>query len=139
MSCMNTLKEHGLKLTPQRRLIVDIIHDADSHITAEDIITKVNDRMPGINKSTVYRTLELLEKSGCVYKSEMDNQSIYHHVEEGHHHHLICSECGKVIDSDENLFAPMERFLADKYGFYANFKHLVMSGLCEECGNKEDR
>jgi Fur family ferric uptake transcriptional regulator len=139
MSCINTLKEHGLKLTPQRRLIIDIIHDANAHITAEDIITKVHDRMPGINKSTVYRTLELLEKSGCVYKSEMDNQFIYHHVEDGHHHHLICSGCGRVVDCDEDLFTPVERLLAKKYGFYINFKHLVMSGLCEKCGNREDQ
>jgi Fur family ferric uptake transcriptional regulator len=138
MSCMNTLKAHGLKLTPQRRLIVDIIHDAQTHITAEDIIEKVNERMPGVNKSTVYRTLELLEKSGCVYKSEMDNQSIYHHVEDGHHHHLVCSGCGKVIDCDEDIFASMEKKLANSYGFYVNFKHLIMSGLCKECAGKED-
>lgn len=66
MSCVKTLKAKGMKLTPQRMLIVDIIHDAKDHLTAEDIISYVQARMPGVNKSTVYRTLELLEETGCV-------------------------------------------------------------------------
>ncbi|MFC1901654.1 Fur family transcriptional regulator [Chloroflexota bacterium] len=83
MSCFTTLKEKGLKLTPQRRLIVDIIHEADAHLTAEDIIAYVQARMPGVNKSTVYRTLELLEATGCVYKSELGDHFIYHHARTG--------------------------------------------------------
>ena len=138
MSCEATLKEKGLKLTPQRRLIVDIIHDAEAHLTAEEIISYVQSRMPGVHKSTVYRTLELLEEAGCVYKSELSDQSIYHHAEEGHHHHLVCSQCGQTIDCDEDLFAPVEKSLGEKYGFRVNFKHMVMSGLCEACRNKDD-
>ena len=136
MSCVATLKEKGLKLTPQRRLIVDIIHDTGAHLTAQEIISYVQSKMPGVNKSTIYRTLELLEGAGCVYKSAMGDQFIYHHAEEGHHHHLVCSKCGETIDLDENLFAPVERSLGEKYGFRVDFKHVVMSGLCEDCRNK---
>jgi len=136
MSCAITLKKKGLKLTPQRRLIVDVIHDTAAHLTAEEIIAQVQTKMPGINKSTVYRTLELLEDASCVYKSELDDHFIYHHAEEGHHHHLVCSMCGKTIDCDEDLFSPVEKSLGEKYGFRVDFKHVVMSGLCEECGRK---
>ncbi len=136
MSCVTTLKERGLKLTPQRRLIVDIIHDAKGHLTAEEIIGYVQAKMPGVNKSTIYRTLELLEEAGCVYKSELGDEFIYHHEEEGHHHHLVCSQCGKTIDCDENLFAPVQRSLREKYDFRVEFKHVVMSGLCEDCRNR---
>jgi Fur family ferric uptake transcriptional regulator len=132
------LKEKGLKLTPQRRLIVDIIHDAKGHLTAEEIIGYVRAKMPGVNKSTIYRTLELLKEAGCVYKSELRDESIYHHTEDGHHHHLVCSQCGKTIDCDENLFASVEKSLAEKYGFRTNFKHVVMNGLCEECRSKKN-
>lgn len=135
MSCLATLKEKGLKLTPQRRMIVDIIHDNSEHLTAEDIITYVQSRMPGVNKSTIYRTLEILEQAGCVFKSESGNHFIYHHAEEGHHHHLVCRQCRKTIDCSENLFFPVEKSLAEKYGFLANFKHVVISGLCKECKN----
>lgn len=133
MSCITTLKKNGLKLTPQRRLIVEAIHDASEHLTAEEIIAYVQARMPEVNKSTIYRTLQLLEQVGCVYKSEFSEQSVYHHAEEGHHHHLVCNQCGKTIDCDEDLLAPLEQLLVEKHGFQINFRHVVMSGLCEEC------
>ena len=136
MSCIKTLKQKGLKLTPQRRLIIDALHETDAHLTAEEIITHVQARMPEVNKSTIYRTLELLEGAGCVFKSELGNHSIYHHAEEGHHHHLVCSKCGRTIDCDEDLFVPVERSLGEKYGFTVNFNHVVMSGLCQECQRK---
>jgi Fur family ferric uptake transcriptional regulator len=135
MSCIATLKEKGLRLTPQRRLIVDVIHDTNVHLTADEIIAHVQARMPEVHKSTIYRTLELLEKNGSVFKSELGDHSIYHHAEEGHHHHLVCSKCGKTVECDEKLFATVEESLAQKYGFSVNFKHLVISGLCEECRN----
>ena len=135
MSCVTTLKEKGLKLTPQRKLIINAIHDVNAHLTAEEIIAHVQSRMPEVHKSTIYRTLELLEETGCVLKSELGEHFIYHHAEEGHHHHLVCSKCGKTIDCDEDLFAPIEKSLREKYSFQINFKHVVMSGLCENCRN----
>jgi Fur family transcriptional regulator, ferric uptake regulator len=135
MSCLKTLQEKGMKLTPQRRLIVDIIHDSGSHLTAEDIIGFVHNRMPGVNKSTIYRTLDLLEETGCVLKSESGDHFIYHHAEEGHHHHLVCRKCAKTIECTENVFLPVEKQLAEKYGFQAKFKHRVIEGLCQECKN----
>jgi Fur family ferric uptake transcriptional regulator len=135
MSCIATFKRKGLKLTPQRKLILDIIHD-EEHLTPETIISHVQERMPGVHKSTIYRTLEILEKAGSVYKSALGNQFIYHHPEEGHHHHLVCRQCGKSIDCAEDLFAPVERTISKEYGFRVDFKHMVMSGLCEECRRK---
>jgi len=136
MSCAITLREKGLKLTPQRRLILDIIHDSGDHLTAEAILNYVQARLPGVNKSTVYRTLELLEEFGCVFKSELGDRFIYHHAEEGHHHHLVCRSCGKSIDCDENIFSDVKSALAAKYDFRADLKHMVMSGLCSDCRKK---
>jgi Fur family transcriptional regulator, ferric uptake regulator len=138
MSCLETLKEKGLRLTPQRRLIADIFHDSHSHLTAEDIISFVQSKMPGVNKSTIYRTLDLLEQTGCVLKSESGDHIIYHHTEEGHHHHLVCRECGKSVDCHENLFYPVEVSLSQKYGFHVNFQHMVISGVCKECNSRAD-
>jgi Fur family ferric uptake transcriptional regulator len=136
MSCHITLKEEGLKLTPQRRLILDLIHDSSGHFTGEEIVSQVQARMPGVNKSTIYRTLELLVGLGCVLKSESGNRLIYHHAEEGHHHHLVCRKCGKSMDCAENLFYPVEESLEEKYGFRVSFKHVVINGLCETCKNQ---
>ncbi|MBN1691486.1 MAG: transcriptional repressor [Dehalococcoidia bacterium] len=138
MSCYATLKKKGLRLTKPRRVILDYIHDNSEHITAEEIIKHVHQRLPRVNKSTVYRTLELLEKKQCVFKSESQDRAIYHHAEEGHHHHLICSKCGRTIICDEFLFAPLKKTIATKYGFVADLKHVVVSGLCESCANQPD-
>jgi Fur family ferric uptake transcriptional regulator len=136
MSCDITLKEQGFRFTPQRRLILDIIHSTNARLSAEGIVHEVRDRMPGVNKSTVYRTLELLERLGCVFKSESDNGTIYHHAEEGHHHHLVCRACGKTIDCEVAAFLPLERALDGKYGFRVDLNHVVMNGLCHECKSK---
>ena len=136
MSCAITLRAKGLKLTPQRRLILDVIHEARGHLSAEEILNHVQTRVPGVNKSTIYRTLELLEELGCVFKIEIGGRFIYHHAEEGHHHHLVCRTCGKNIDCNEDLFLPVERALDRKNGFQADFKHMVIYGLCRDCQSK---
>ena len=136
MSCTTILKQKGFKLTPQRRLIVEYIHDNESHLTAEEIIEFVGERAPGIDKSTVYRTLDLLENTGCVIKSEVDGHFIYHHTEEGHHHHLVCRSCGRSMDCSENIFAEMKKNLMTKYGFKADLKHMMINGLCPDCIKK---
>ena len=137
MSCLITLKKKGLKLTPQRKIIADVIHDAKDHLTAEEIISRVQDRIPEVHKSTIYRNLELLERAGCLFKSELDNHFIYHHAEEGHHHHVVCSKCGKTVDCDEKLFTSVEKSIIEKYGFLVDFKHLVINGICETCRNNK--
>jgi Fur family transcriptional regulator, ferric uptake regulator len=133
MSCFKTLKRKGFRLTPQRRMIVDILHDRVDPLSAEDLIACVQKKMPEVDKSTVYRTLDLLEETGCVFKSESSNGTVYHHAEEGHHHHLVCTKCGKTVDLEEDLFLPVEKHLSEDYCFQVNFQHMVIQGLCENC------
>lgn len=136
MSCINTLKQKGLKLTRQRRLILDVLHDSGAHLTGEDILRIVQDKMPRVNKSTVYRTLGLLERLGCVYKSESGDRFVYHHAEEGRHHHIQCHVCGRTADCDEDIFRPIETALDERYGFQVSLRHVVMRGLCRECRSR---
>jgi Fur family transcriptional regulator, ferric uptake regulator len=136
MSCYATLKDKGLRLTQPRRVILDYIHDKGDHLTAEEIITYVHGKFPRINKSTIYRTLELLEKNECVYKIDSPDRPIYYHAEAGHHHHLVCSKCGQTLDCDEDLFAPIKNSLEKKYGFKLDFKHVIVSGLCKKCSKE---
>ena len=129
MSCSTVLKAKGYKLTPQRKVILDILHHTDAHITADDIYLQVKKRIPGVNRSTVYRTLELLESLELVVKSELGSSHVYHHAEEGHHHHLVCRNCGRVVDCDEDILIPLESKLAKEYGFTADLHHHVIQGV----------
>jgi Fur family ferric uptake transcriptional regulator len=136
MSCVTTLRDRGLKLTPQRLLIADIIH-AKGHLTAGEIVRRVQAKMPGVNKSTIYRTLDVLEGAGCVYRRSSDSESVYHHDEEGHQHHLVCLGCGRTIDCEEDLFTSLQKLLMSRYGFQAEFKHATVSGTCRACRKRK--
>lgn len=136
MSCSTILKNKGYRLTPQRRIILGILHDTRSHLTAEDIFSQVQTRFTGVNKSTVYRTLELLESLGLVVKSELGSSHIYHHAEESHHHHLVCRRCGRVMNCDEDVLLPLENSLLKRHGFSTELHHHVIQGLCSDCRGK---
>lgn len=133
MSCSTVLKEKGYRLTPQRRLILDILHQQSGHLTAEDIYAKIKDRLAGINISTVYRTLDLLENLGLVVRSEYDNGHIYHHAQVSHHHHLLCNRCGRITECSEELLAGLAKKVKQKYGFEADLHHHVFTGICDDC------
>jgi Fur family transcriptional regulator, ferric uptake regulator len=133
MSCFVTFKKQGYRITQPRKMILDYIHDRGNNITAEDIISHVHKQLPNVNKSTVYRTLETLEKNRCIYRSEYMNRTIYHHSDDSHHHHLVCRRCGKTIECDDILFENVEKLIAGKYGFRIDLNHLVIDGLCDKC------
>jgi Fur family ferric uptake transcriptional regulator len=139
MSCHVTLQEKGHRLTPQRMLVIDTLHNADKHISAEEIYEQLHSRYPYANISTVYRTLELLKKLGLVTETDFGEGYVRYHVaEKGHHHHLVCRSCGKVIDLEESVLHPLEDTLLQEYGFDADLRHLAISGECGRCRRKKE-
>ena len=144
MSCHETLQKKGHRLTPQRMLVIEALHSADKHISAEEIYGQLHSRYPYANISTVYRTLELLKKLNLVMETDFGEGRVRYHVaEKGHHHHLVCHSCGKIIDLEEAALYPLKDTLFQKYGFDADLRHLALSGECSRCrgkkGNKPDR
>jgi len=136
VSCQETLKAKGYRITPQRSMIIDVLHRAEKHITPEEIHKQVAAIYPEVNKSTVYRTLELLKKVNLVDETDLGkNKLYYHHAEHGHHHHLICQKCGRTIDIDEEIFDPVEKVLVQKYGFVPDIRHMAIFGHCANCGD----
>ena len=133
----DALGQLGYRMTPQRMMIIDAIEHAENHISAEDIFRQVVAKYPNVNVSTVYRALELLEKLGLVTKTEMGvGHIVYHPLEKGHHHHLICRECGNIINLDESALTPLKDCLQQNYQFTADLRHLGIMGLCAECKQK---
>jgi len=138
MSCHQILRENGHRLTPQRMLVIDILHNADRHISAEEIYKQLHKRYPYANISTVYRTLELLKELDLVTEADFGEGRVRYHVAgKGHHHHLICRSCGKIMNLEESMLHPLEDTLLQKYGFDADLRHLTISGKCSECGKKK--
>jgi Fur family ferric uptake transcriptional regulator len=131
------LTEQGYRLTPQRLMTISAIEKSDGHISAEEIYAQVIAKYPQVNISTVYRTLELLKKLGLVTETDFGEGRVrYHPLGKGHHHHLVCQECGAVTDLDEAVLAPLERVLLREYGFSADLRHLAIFGRCVKC-NKQ--
>ena len=130
----NKLSEMGYRLTPQRMVILSAIENSDDHISAEEIYAQVVSKYPHVNISTVYRTLELLKQLGLVTETDMGGGRVrYHPADKGHHHHLVCTECGTIIDLDESILARLRDVLLSRYGFSAQLKHMAIFGRCAKC------
>jgi Fur family ferric uptake transcriptional regulator len=131
------LSEKGYRLTPQRMMILSAFEGRDDHVSAEEIYAQVAAKYPKVNISTVYRTLELLKKLNMVYEIDLGEGRIRYHPEEsGHHHHLVCQDCGEVIDIDESTLSSLSKTLLKDYNFLAELRHVAIFGLCEKCRRK---
>ena len=129
-----SLSEQGYRLTPQRMMVLAAIENSDHHISAEEIYAQVITRYPHLNISTVYRTLELLYKLGLVTETDLGGGRVrYHPAEKGHHHHLVCQECGKVMDLDESVLENLKSMLRRDYKFDPDIRHLAFFGRCVGC------
>jgi Fur family ferric uptake transcriptional regulator len=131
---INKLSEQGYRLTPQRMLVLSAIENSEDHISAEEIYTQVVAKYPHVNISTIYRTLELLNRLGLVTETDLGGGRVrYHPAGKGHHHHLVCQECGKIIDLDESVLSSLTDVLLREYKFSANLRHLAIFGRCADC------
>jgi len=130
----SALSKQGYRLTPQRLMILEAIEKSDDHISAEEVYSQVVARYPNVNISTVYRTLDLLKQLGLVTETDLGGGRFrYHPANKGHHHHLVCKQCGAIIDLGESLLAPLEEGLLREHGFLADLRHLAITGLCSGC------
>jgi Fur family ferric uptake transcriptional regulator len=137
------LKKRGYKLTPQRRSIVDTIVDSEGkHLTAEEIYDVVKISCPEIGLATVYRTIILLEEIGFVSRLHLnDGCSRYElvHCNERHrHHHLICNNCKRVIEVEDDLLDELEEEIKNKYSFDIVDHSVKFYGYCKECQVKKN-
>jgi Fur family ferric uptake transcriptional regulator len=124
----------GYRLTPQRAMVVSAIENSEDHISAEEIYAQIVAKYPQVNISTVYRTLELLKKLALVTETDLGGGRVkFHPVEKGNHHHLVCQNCGAIIDLDDSVLASLKNTLLRQYDFAADLKHLAIFGLCANC------
>jgi Fur family ferric uptake transcriptional regulator len=135
---MDSLREVGYRLTPQRMLIISIIHGAEGHISAEEIHERVAEQYPYVDISTVYRTLQILKKLGLVSETDLGGGRVkYELTEGGRHHHLVCRQCGHTFPMDDELMEPLRARLLKKHGFRADMEHFAIFGVCRRCAGDD--
>ena len=134
LTLIHQLRQRGYRITPQREMIVEALAHAGGHVTAEDIYDRVHDRTNVVNIATVYRTLDLLVAIGLASRVDLwDGRVIYTTFQHGPHVHLVCRNCGDVLNADYQLFEPLGQQIHSRYQFTPDLQHLSMLGVCAEC------
>jgi Fur family ferric uptake transcriptional regulator len=135
---LQSLRQHGHRLTPQREMILSVICESEGHLTADEIIARARKRYPRFNKSAVYRTLDLLVRHGLVNPTDFGQGCVTYEIHQHpHHHHLVCRQCRKMLEIDDRVFASIEKQLREDYGFIADLDHFAIFGLCRKCAAKK--
>jgi Fur family ferric uptake transcriptional regulator len=126
-----------------REAILNAFGKDRKHLSAKDVFFAVRKKYPGIGFATVYRTLELLTRMGLILKLDfgdaMSRYELASATSKGHHHHMICSRCGRIIDysdfMDEEVkfIKDLEAELSKKHNFKINSHQIHLYGLCREC------
>ena len=138
------LKEKGLKVTNQRLVVLETLEtSSNQHLTAEQIFDLVKADNPEIGLATVYRTIQVLLELHLIDRVNFDDGSErYEIVRMGtkgarhHHHHLICINCGKVFEFEEDMMEGLETEIEKKTGFQVIDHEVKLYGYCKECGGK---
>ena len=128
-----TLRAKGYRTTPQRQLVLDAVA-ALRHGTPDEICAEVQRTASGVNLSTVYRTLELLEELGMVTHTHLGHGApTYHAAASEDHLHLVCRDCGGVTETDVASADALVARLADQHGFETDVAHFAIYGRCKGC------
>ncbi len=127
------LRAKGYRLTPQRQLVLEAIATL-GHATPEEIIAQVREVASGVNISTVYRTLDLLEELALVTHAHLSHGApTYHIAYDAEHVHLVCQACGGIAEVSPDVVAPTVERLAADHGFEADVRHFAVFGRCASC------
>ncbi len=129
------IAQHNLKITKQRRAVLDAFLACEDHVSAEGLYKIVSEKEPKIGLATVYRTLSLLTESGLAAELDFgDGQKRYEmNFMHEHHDHMICTQCGKIIEFNHPLIEKLQEEVAGNHGFRMTSHKLDMFGTCKDC------
>lgn len=128
------MQREGLRSTSQRRLVTELFFQSGGHLSIEELLNKVRDEDPKIGYATVYRTLKLLKESGVANERHFgDGVSRYEVAhEDAHHDHLICVECGLIVEFEDDEIEAIQEKLAGRLGFVLRSHRHELYGICRE-------
>jgi Fur family ferric uptake transcriptional regulator len=120
-------------------MVIEAVAHSGHHMTAEEVFEVVQSRTRSLNLATVYRTLELLVEEGMVSQVDLGyGRTVYATIQHGPHIHLVCRQCGKILEVDNCTVDPLCQEIKEKHGFSCDLQHLSISGLCAECQNENE-
>jgi Fur family ferric uptake transcriptional regulator len=127
------LRERGYRITPQRQLVLAAVNELQ-HGTPEESLAVVQRTATGVNLSTVYRTLEVLQEVGLITHAHIGHGApVFHALEERQHIHLVCDACEQVTSVDAAVAAPFISAMRDLVGFETDVGHVSLHGRCRGC------
>lgn len=133
-SIRDRLHERGLRWTPQRRTLVDVLARTSGHVTGAELVEQCRALDPTTTPSTVYRTLDVLEDLGLIrHHHGVDGREEFHVQPIAEHGHLHCRACGGTWEIGPAEAATLLRAMEGERGFTVDLSHLTMSGLCRDC------
>lgn len=134
------LRARGLRWTPQRRILVDVLSRTNGHVTGAELVERCRALDPGTIPSTVYRTLDVLEELGVLSHSHaVDGREEFHVLPEAEHGHLICQHCGRQVEltvADPDVAEALGAFERER-GFVIDVSHLTLTGRCAACREED--
>jgi Fur family ferric uptake transcriptional regulator len=137
---LNQVEARGIRLTAQRRALIETIQEAKTHLDAASLLELARERDPDINRATVYRTIELLKKLGMIDELDLmhlNGEKHYYEVKTQQDHlHLACFGCGEIIEFATPAFEQLKQEIAAANQFEIQVTRLEVGGLCGGCAAK---
>jgi Fur family ferric uptake transcriptional regulator len=134
------LDSSSQRITAQRALILELLKQSGRHVDADELYRRARKKNPRISLSTVYRNLQLFKKLGLIEEHHFDEEHHHYEVKSGaEHQHLLCINCGKVVEFACPVSRKLRKDIGKQYDFDITGVEVRMTGLCSRCRNKESK
>ena len=136
----DVLSDAGIRSTEPRRAVAELIATRNGHFTARELVDDAASRRSGIGRATIFRTLELFADLGLVERLDLPSgEHAYVACEPAHHHHVVCSRCGRSSEVEDCGMADVTREVARRTGYRIERHRLELFGVCPDCRAALDR
>ena len=134
---IDELAGKGIRMTAQRRAVIEVIQEAKEHLDAEALLERARERHPNIDRATVYRTIDLLKKLRLIDELDLmhlEGEKHFYEVKTTREHvHLACFRCGRIQEFSSSLFEQLKSEISEQAGFKIRVTRLEVGGACREC------
>jgi len=130
---ISSLKKKKMKITSQRKAIIETFLELGGHVSVEDIFYELRKRKKNIGLATIYRTLSMLKEAGLVSERDFRDGRTRFEIVSEHHDHIICQKCGKVVEFRDETIEKLQEEISKRLGFVLISHRHELMGICEDC------